>query len=143
VDKRIDELQRTHDPCSSAPGMTYDVFITSLTRVIELAGIGALLGGALIATAGFARDLTRDGLAAAYREYRANLGRAILLGLEILIIADIIGTIAVEPNLDNLTVLALIVLIRTFLSFALEVEISGRLPWRAVPPERPADATRA
>jgi uncharacterized membrane protein len=65
----------------------------------------------------------------ALRLYRANLGRGILLGLELLVAADIIGTVAVTPSLANLAVLGGIVLIRTFLSFSLEVEIEGRWPW--------------
>jgi len=70
------------------------------------------------------------GWPAAFRRYRANLGRGILLGLELLVAADIIGTVAVTPSFENLAVLALIVLIRTFLSFSLEVEIEGRWPWQ-------------
>lgn len=58
------------------------------------------------------------------------MGRSILLGLEFLVAADIINTVAVDPTLESLVVLGGIVLIRTFLSFALEVEIEGRLPWR-------------
>jgi uncharacterized membrane protein len=69
-----------------------------------------------------------------YDAYRANLGRAILLGLELLVAADIIGTVAVDPTLQNLGVLALIVAIRTFLSFSLEVEIQGRWPWQHARP---------
>jgi uncharacterized membrane protein len=73
----------------------------------------------------------------AYHELRADLGRAILLGLEFLVIADIIGTVAVEPTLQNLAVLAVIVAIRTLLSFALELEVSGKWPWqRGRPNER-------
>jgi uncharacterized membrane protein len=67
---------------------------------------------------------------ARYRALRANLGRAILLGLEFLVAADIIGTVAIEPSFRSLGVLALIVAIRTFLSFSLELEISGRWPWQ-------------
>ncbi|MFW5832871.1 MAG: DUF1622 domain-containing protein, partial [Pseudomonadota bacterium] len=63
-----------------------------------------------------------------------TLAHSILLGLEFLVAADIIGTVAVEPTIENLLVLGLIVLIRTFLSFALHIEISGRLPWRASGP---------
>jgi uncharacterized membrane protein len=66
-----------------------------------------------------------------YDRCRANLGRGILLGLELLVAADIIGTVAVTPSVENLAVLALIVVIRTFLSFALEVEIEGCWPWAA------------
>ncbi|CAN5491140.1 DUF1622 domain-containing protein [soil metagenome] len=66
-----------------------------------------------------------------YNNYRQNLGRAILLGLELLVAGDIIKTIAVDPTLNNMAVLAVIVVIRTFLSFSLELEISGRWPWQA------------
>ena len=62
--------------------------------------------------------------------YRANLGRGILLGLELLVAGDIIGTVAVTPSFENLAILGLIVIIRTFLSFSLEVEIEGRRPWQ-------------
>jgi uncharacterized membrane protein len=77
---------------------------------------------------------------AAYRQYRGDLGRAILLGLEFLVAADIIGTVAVDPTFRSLGVLGLIVLIRTFLSFALEVEIQGRWPWQGR--ERAAEAPK-
>lgn len=63
-------------------------------------------------------------------DFRSSLGRSILLGLEFLVAADIINTVAVEPTLRSLAVLAGIVLIRTFLSFSLEVEIDGRWPWQ-------------
>jgi uncharacterized membrane protein len=70
------------------------------------------------------------GWARAFRGYRANLGRGILLGLELLVAADIIGTVAVTPSFQSLGVLGLIVLIRTFLSFSLEIEIEGHWPWQ-------------
>ena len=66
----------------------------------------------------------------AYEGLRANLARGILLGLEFLVAADIIGTVALTPTFESLGVLAGIVLIRTFLSFSLEVEIEGRWPWQ-------------
>ena len=65
-----------------------------------------------------------------YTRFRRVLGRAILLGLELLVAADIIKTVAVTPTLDSVVVLAIIVLIRTFLSWSLELEISGRWPWQ-------------
>ncbi|QRM32032.1 DUF1622 domain-containing protein [Microvirga sp. VF16] len=65
----------------------------------------------------------------AFNLYRSNVGRAILLGLEFLVAADIINTVAIEPTLQSLLILGGIVLIRTFLSFSLEVEIEGRWPW--------------
>lgn len=69
-----------------------------------------------------------------YRRFRTDLGRGILLGLELLVAADIIRTVAVSPTLQNVAVLGLIVLIRTFLSMALEVELEGRWPWRREKP---------
>jgi len=65
-----------------------------------------------------------------YHVFRTSLARGILLGLEFLIAADIIGTVTVRPTLENLLLLGLIILIRTFLSFALELEITGRWPWQ-------------
>lgn len=62
--------------------------------------------------------------------FRRVLGRGILIGLELLVAADIIRTVAVTPTIESVSVLALIVLIRTFLSWSLEVEISGRWPWQ-------------
>lgn len=99
-------------------------------RVLEIVGIGIIVLGALSASVVFLRDLRRGVFEAIYQQYRRSLGRAILLGLEFLVGADIIATVAVEPNFRNVGVLALIVVIRTFLSFSLEVEIDGRWPWQ-------------
>jgi uncharacterized membrane protein len=98
---------------------------------IEVAGVGIILVGAIAATLIFlySGPLT-VGWPAAYHRYRANLGQGILLGLELLVAADIIGTVAVTPSVENLLILGLIVLIRTFLSFSLTVEIEGRWPWQ-------------
>ena len=109
---------------------------------IEVAGVAIIVAGALVATAAFLRRGPAAGWAQAYRRYRADLGRGILLGLELLVAADIIGTVAVTPTLQSLAVLGLIVLIRTFLSFSLEVEIEGRFPWRAAEAEAEAEAER-
>lgn len=79
------------------------------------------------------RDRAEDG---AYRELRSTLGRAILLGLELLVAADIINTVAIKPGLDSLAVLAGIVLVRTFLSLSLEVEIEGKWPWHTAAGDR-------
>ena len=111
--------------------MNYEPLIAAAARVVELTGVAVLLLGALLAAVAFARRLAhRVTFEDAYRGLRADLGRAILLGLELLVIADIIGTVAIEPTLQNLGVLAVIVVIRTFLSFALELEVSGRWPWQ-------------
>ena len=119
--------------------MNYEAAIAVLVRAIEVAGIAVLVGGGVLATAAFAsRAARRRPFAPSYEAYRADLGRAILLGLEFLVAADIIGTIAVEPTFRSLGVLALIVAIRTFLSFSLEVEIEGRWPWQRSGGERGA-----
>lgn len=105
--------------------------IEQSARVLEAVGICIILIGTLAASAAFVWHLWRRAdFASTYSDYRRGLGRAILLGLEFLVGADIIGTVAIEPSYDNLGVLALIVLVRTFLSFSLEVEIEGRWPWK-------------
>jgi uncharacterized membrane protein len=102
-----------------------------IARAIEVLGIATLVLGLLVAVVQAARRLAGGGGGEeAYRVVRTVFGRSILLGLEFLVAADIIRTVAVEPSLENVAVLGLIVLIRTFLSFSLEVEIDGRLPWR-------------
>ncbi|HEU4628489.1 MAG TPA: DUF1622 domain-containing protein [Gemmatimonadaceae bacterium] len=117
---------------SSLTAIQFARAVEWLVRAIEIGGIAIIVVGALVATGLFALHLARghafDG---AYHDYRLNLGRAILLGLEFLVAADIIGTVAVDPTFTSLGVLALIVVIRTFLSFSLEVEINGRWPWAA------------
>jgi uncharacterized membrane protein len=106
--------------------------IHAVTRGVELVGIAVILIGAAISAVMFAAALAkperRDG---AYKGLRSNLGRSILLGLELLVAADIINTVAIEPTLTSVAVLAGIVAIRTFLSFSLELEIYGRWPWQA------------
>lgn len=104
--------------------------IHAVTRAIEIVGIGVILIGAAVSAAIYLQRLRREGGGETYKGLRSNLGRSILLGLELLVAADIINTVAIEPTLDSLAVLAGIVLIRTFLSFALEVEIEGRWPWQ-------------
>jgi uncharacterized membrane protein len=98
---------------------------------IEAAGMAIIVIGATIATVLFLRDGFGSGTwAEAYERYRANLGRGILLGLELLVAADIIGTVAAPLDFRSIGALGLIVLIRTFLSFSLEVEIKGHWPWQ-------------
>jgi uncharacterized membrane protein len=99
---------------------------------VEGAGIVIIAVGLLASTVTFlyavcARRASLDQL---YASYRRRLGQAILLGLELLVAADIIGTVMIEPTFASVGVLGLIVLVRTFLSMALEVEMDGRLPWK-------------
>jgi len=101
-----------------------------ITRVIEVGGIAIIVLGILGASIAVLWQVLRGRSGSeAFDLYRSNLGRAILLGLEFLVAADIINTVAIEPTLQSLLILGGIVLIRTFLSFSLEVEIEGRWPW--------------
>jgi uncharacterized membrane protein len=117
--------------------MSLDRLANTAGHVVEYIGIWVLILGAVLAILAFVlRQARGRSFREAYHELRADLGRAILLGLEFLVIADIIGTVAVEPTLQNLGVLAGIVVIRTLLSFALELEVSGRWPWQREPAPR-------
>jgi uncharacterized membrane protein len=110
--------------------MSFKELMTDIAEGFEVFGV-------LVLIAGFAIGFTRAGVSLArrvpgsqvYRSLRSFVGRTLLLGLEVLVAADLIRTVAVTPSWESVGVLAVIVLIRTFLSFALEVEIDGRLPW--------------
>jgi uncharacterized membrane protein len=110
-----------------------------VSKVIDGAGVVVVVVGLLIATGAFVlaqRDRGRgDGT---YRVFRQQVGKSILLGLEFLVAADIIRTVAVTPTFAGVGVLAIVVAVRTFLSFALDLELSGRWPWQSQP--RPADS---
>ncbi len=99
---------------------------------IEGVGVAVIVVGAVFGTVRFLRGVsTRQPFTPTYRRYRRGLGRAILLGLEFLVAGDIIRTVAISPSYTSIGVLALIVAVRTFLSFSLEVELEGRWPWQA------------
>ena len=97
----------------------------------EVAGVAVLVMGSILAFGRYIITLVRlrDG-PAAYRGLRLYLGRSIVLGLELLVAADIIRSVAIEPTFASVGVLGLIVLVRTFLSWSLEVEINGEWPWQ-------------
>ncbi len=117
--------------------MGSDQIIELIGKGIEVAGVTVIVVGALVATILFMAHLSQhQHRSDAYRLYRYNLGRAILLGLEFLVAGDIIRTVAVSPTFRSLGVLAGIVLIRTFLSMALQLEIEGRWPWQGGQGER-------
>lgn len=98
-------------------------------RFIDGAGVAAIVVGILAVVAWAVLALTRR-WPDVYTGFRQRLGRAILLGLELLVAADIIRTVAVTPTLQSVAVLGGIVIVRTFLSFSLEVELTGRWPWQ-------------
>ena len=102
-------------------------------KVIDGVGVAIIAIGAVIAAGIAIGRLVRKSTATygmTYRIFREQLGRSILLGLEFLVAADIIRTVAVTPDAQSVAVLAGIVVIRTFLSFSLELEITGRWPWQ-------------
>jgi uncharacterized membrane protein len=110
----------------------FQYIITIIEKAFQLAGVVILILGALVALlrAGTSLILRRQGVPQAFRKLRAGLGRAILVGLELLVAADIIRSVAIDPTFQSVGVLALIVLVRTFLSWSLEVEITGAWPWQ-------------
>lgn len=104
-------------------------FIEIAATATEIAGVVLILGGLTIASVRYAHQ-AKSGGEVAYQRYREDLGRAILLGLEVLVAADIVRTVAFTPTMDSVAVLAMIVAIRTFLSWSLALEIEGRWPWQ-------------
>jgi uncharacterized membrane protein len=113
--------------------------IETVGQAVDTAGVLVIGVGFAVATVVFVYRYWRRGSAdGLYRPYRQNIGRAILLGLEFLVGGDIIRTVAVSPTFASVGVLGLIVVIRTFLSFSLEVELDGRWPWQAKSPGDPA-----
>jgi uncharacterized membrane protein len=109
--------------------MVFNDVIEKIGMTIDAAGVVVLVTGAAIAFVVTAVRLSRRE-SNVYQRFRQQLGRAILLGLELLVAADIIRTVAASPNLTSVAILAAIVLIRTFLTFSLEVETTGRWPWQ-------------
>lgn len=105
-----------------------------IAKGVEILGVATILIGLTAALIAGGLSMVRGGAPdVAYRVIRTVFARTILLGLEFLVAADIIRTVAVQPSLENVAVLGLIVLIRTFLSFSLEVELEGRWPWSRAP----------
>ena len=108
---------------------TFTQTISVTGYAIEALGVIVIVGGILVASGQFLRHLGPDA-DNAYRAYRRQLARSIILGLEFLIAGDIIRTVVVENTLTNVAVLGLIVIIRSFLSMALHLEVEGRWPWQ-------------
>jgi uncharacterized membrane protein len=113
--------------------MSFDDWMERAVRAFEVLGVSVLAVGSLISFSMAGALLWRGRPAAAYEQLRRRIGRSILLGLEILIIADIVQTITIDPTVESALALGIIVLVRTFLSFSLEVELDGALPWRPRP----------
>ena len=109
--------------------MSFFEVIETVGKTIDGVGVAVIAIGALISAAGAVSRLRRK-TGDVYRVFRQQLGRSILLGLEFLVAADIIRTVAVTPDASSVAVLGGIVLIRTFLSFSLELEVTGYWPWQ-------------
>lgn len=111
--------------------MSFEEWAHGVGRSFEVAAVVVLVAGFVAALVGGVLVWRSTGSGrAAYRSLRELLGGALLIALEILVAADLVSTVAVSPTLENISVLGLIVLIRTFLSFSLETEIEGVFPWR-------------
>jgi uncharacterized membrane protein len=110
--------------------VSFEEWMENVVKAFEIAGVGVLAVGSIIALLSAGRALWRGEGELAYEGARQNVGRAVLLGLEVLIIADIVETITIDPTLESAGTLGLIVLVRTFLSFSLEIELDGVVPWR-------------
>ncbi|CAB4874867.1 MAG: DUF1622 domain-containing protein [Actinobacteria bacterium] len=100
-------------------------------QAFDWLGVGVIIAAALVTVALAAKAWRSSGADAAYVVTRRTLGRGLLLGLEVLIAADLIRTVAVDLTLESVAALGLLVLIRTVLSFSIQVEIEGNLPWRS------------
>jgi uncharacterized membrane protein len=120
--------------------MDFKDAIETVGKAVDAVGVATIVVGVVVAAGMALRGSKEMPAADRYRVLRQRLGRAILLGLELLVAADIIRTVAVTPTFTSAGVLGVIVVIRTFLSFSLEVELEGRLPWqpRRAPGAAPA-----
>jgi uncharacterized membrane protein len=112
--------------------MDFSTIVEALARGFEFGGLVALLIGAIVALIRYIHALivAPAQRSLAYRGLRQGLGRAILVGLELLVAGDIIRTVTIQPTFQSVGVLGLIVVVRTFLSWSLEVEVNGQWPWR-------------
>ncbi len=107
--------------------------LTHLTRILEIVGAGALVLGFAIATVRYAREIRSRGARQAFSRYRQAIARGLLIGLEVLVAATIIKTITVEMTPKALGLLALMIAIRTILSWSTVLEMTGRWPWQKKP----------
>jgi uncharacterized membrane protein len=130
--------------------MPNEHLVESIRAAIEWAALGIEILGAVVIVAGVLRVMITRGAVrflfkleerGAYREYKRQMGRSLMLGLDFLVAGDVVKTVALEPTLVNLAVLGLLVVVRTFLSWSLVVEIEGHWPWQSqtIAPPSPRD----
>ena len=125
--------------------MTFERIMNDAVKAFEILGVVILIVGGFMALFDCVVDLIRrTAPSIAFDRVRARLGRAILLGIEILVVADIIRTIVVSPTLSSALSLGVIVVVRIALSFAIDIEVDGVAPWRkaAMEAQRPNDPVR-
>jgi uncharacterized membrane protein len=122
--------------------VNFEEVVSATGKVVDGAGVTVMVLGIIIAAVRFAQRLARrDDSTEPYPALRRELGRSVLLGLELLVAGDIIRSVALSPSFESVGVLAVIVVVRSFLSTTLEMEISGRWPWQRTddpPPPTPA-----
>ncbi len=111
--------------------MQFTEVISIAGYAIEAVGVLVIVVGSCIASVAFIRSFRKLPEGSAYRTYRRQLGRSIILGLEFLIAGDIVRTVVVADTLENVAILGLIILMRSFLSVTLHLEVEGRWPWQA------------
>ena len=122
--------------------MNFEDALDLAVRGFEALGVAILVIGSIAAVVGYFSDIARMDRIRAYKRLRGNIGRTILLGLEVLIVADIVLTVAIDSTVESAITLGVIVLVRTFLSFSLEIELEGVAPWRRAAAEAArSDAT--
>jgi len=111
----------------------YLLWVQRGAAVIEVLAVALIICFILIATIAWVARAAREGefTLEHYNRYRSMLGRALLLGLEILVAADVVRTVALEPTLKNVATLGLLVVVRTFLSWSIILEVEGRWPWQS------------
>jgi uncharacterized membrane protein len=108
------------------------MFVQSIyivTKIMEIIGVSVIVIGAFVSCLLYFKQVLAK-IDCSYDLLRKRLGRSILLGLEFLVAADIINTVSIEPTMNSVLVLGVIIIIRTFLSFSLEIELEKRLPWK-------------
>lgn len=110
--------------------MEFTETISIAGYTIESIGVLVVIAGSILSSVTFLRSYRELSEGVAYRTYRRQLGRSIILGLEFLIAGDIIRTVVVSDTLENVAVLGMIILIRTFLSMTLHLEVEGKWPWQ-------------
>jgi uncharacterized membrane protein len=111
--------------------MDFTELVSLSTHLFEGAGVAVMVVGAFVSLGMVLLQRHKESGESAFRHFRQKVGRSILLGLELLVAADIIRTVSEEPTLQGVLVLGMIVLIRTFLSFTLAVELEGHWPWQS------------